>query len=247
MTTAVEAPWAAGDERRRVDLQRTMANSWARSAGEPGQSPDDYKRSLAEWRQHKANLDAMEKHREALRKKIDDAVSKHSAATGPLHAELADETISAERRVALRVQVNDHFAELEATTKPLTKLLDASEHELQVLRAYVGARQVIENAYVGADSESDERRRALEQAINLLEQFTMPYANNAADRAALDLNRAREKEEEKEPKYRLNLDEMERRARFTSAVVGILSSWRNLGHQEREQIRKQRIAELYAE
>ncbi len=245
MTAITDAPWFASDELRRKKYQAEAGKDWAKQAGEHGQSDDSYRAYLAEWRQHKANFDGIEKMRDKLRRQLDEVVARHLDATRAPQAELADPATPVERLIECRMLVQDLNDTLKAETEPLKKRLAATEEQWTLLRNYVSGITGIENAFIAAGPQQD-RMWALDRASDLLQKLLIPHVINDADKAQRVANDVKEKNEDVKRPNHDEIADTERKAKKLGTVLGIMRGWQIQAARELEDIRRQRLAELRA-
>lgn len=220
----------------------------SRAMGEPGQSMNSLRENLRKVEAAQEQYNALTASMAQLDAKIDAAVAADAEATLPLRRELEDSATPTDRRIAARVALNELTAKLEATIAELTKSKTAAEQERAVVTPMMSARQVIENAAVFAGSdEEQERMRVLETSANAVEVHVLPIWQHKAESAELSLQRAQEKQEQMNPRHRLPLDDLERKARIARSVCNQLAKWKHEAERARDEIRRQLIREMYAE
>jgi hypothetical protein len=234
--------------RRIIDFDRLAKyeeTRWAnRAAGEPGQSPEFYREQIARCNAADEEHVGLLRHLAGLNEQIEQAVALHAETTRPLQREM--EGASPERRVALRMKVNEANSVLETTIEPLKKAIEATRQEIEIVGMRRAPRTAIENAF--ADSgppEEQERCKILQRAIDSAGPLLHTLRKRAEDETqSLAKERERMKHEGK-TKFR-GIEEAERVERIIRGTLDVVAGWVASAQAELNDIRAKRLRELYS-
>lgn len=225
-------------------LRRESARHEAIADGDRNQSDEQLKKTLKACLKRRDDHNAFKGSAKRLRDAIDAAVAKHAETTAPLQTELADDATTPERRIDLRVAVNEANSVLETTIAPWRKSLEAVEQEMTDLAARGINPAVIENAYAG-NGPDVELARVYEAVEQIMANVACFPADKRAEDFAIALRNERERQSKSPRKDESAIREAERRSNHANGVAKLLKGFLHDARAKRDAIREQRIAELY--